>query len=80
MMGAGNVGNVGNVRNARERPFERVFDAALGLATGVPFVFVTRQRIGLPLCTLRLKAQLRLQLDLHQTLNLIRCRPIKRTT
>ena len=46
MMGAGN--DVGNARSARESPFEKMFDAVLGLATGVLFVFVTRRRIGFP--------------------------------
>ena len=49
MLGAGNMGNMGNARNAREIPFERMFDAVLGL---VSIVFVTRQLIGFPLCTL----------------------------
>ena len=67
MMGAGNAGNVGNARNAGGCQFERMSDAVLRLAAGVPVVFVNERLIGFPPCTLWLRAPLRLRLDLHQT-------------
>ena len=45
MMGAWNAGNVWNARNAAGNPFGRMFDAAPGLATGVPAVFVNGRLI-----------------------------------
>ena len=42
-MGAGNAGNAGNAGGS---PFEGMLDAVLGLATGVPVVFVNGRLVG----------------------------------